>query len=58
MIEPQPSFSFSFGDIMIEKTPYPHVGEIVHFIVHAFGLFFQIKVWPYIAHQTLGVGQL
>ncbi len=24
---------------MIEKTPYPHVGEIVHFIVHAFGLF-------------------
>ncbi len=39
MIEPQPSFSFSFGDIMIEKNPYPHVGEIVHFIVHAFGLF-------------------
>ena len=39
MIEPQPSFSFSFGDIMIEKPPYPHVGEIVHFIVHAFGLF-------------------
>ena len=24
---------------MIEKTPYPHVGEIVHFIVHAFRLF-------------------
>ncbi len=24
---------------MIEKKPYPHVGEIVHFIVHAFGLF-------------------
>ncbi len=24
---------------MIEKNPYPHVGEIVHFIVHAFGLF-------------------
>ncbi len=24
---------------MIEKTPYPHVGEIVHFIVHAFALF-------------------
>ncbi|TGO03001.1 hypothetical protein PN36_14550 [Candidatus Thiomargarita nelsonii] len=24
---------------MTEETPYPHVGEIVHFIVHAFGLF-------------------
>jgi ankyrin repeat protein/DNA-binding transcriptional MerR regulator len=30
---------FNAGDVMTEETPYPHVGEIVHFIVHAFGLF-------------------
>jgi hypothetical protein len=28
-----------FGEIMKNETPYPRLGEVVHFIIHAFGLF-------------------
>jgi ankyrin repeat protein len=28
-----------FGEIMKNETPYPRLGELVHFIIHAFGLF-------------------